>query len=377
MRLTDIAIKTLAPPQQGQKTYTDDTLPGFGVRVSQGGTKTFVLVYGERRERVTLGRYPIITLAQAREKAKDILARRQLNGDDPKPTLTFEGAFEAFIRGHLQTKNRPSTAKETERLIRRHALPVLKTRPIAAVTTRDLSAIIDGILSTPSEANHLHTALKTFLNFCRRRGYLDRNPLEALQKPAKAVSRERVLSDPELALVLTTARSRGLYGALVELLILTGQRAGQLANLRGEWVNREARTITWPGKVMKGGVEHTIPYGDRVALVLEGLPKQGLLFHTETDETVPFNNWSNSHTAFLASCGVEHFTRHDLRRTFSTGLARLGVPPHVTERILAHSSGTISGVAAIYNRHSYQKEMREALRLWESHLVAIMPPPKG
>jgi integrase len=265
-----------------------------------------------------------------------------------------------FLKVHCAANNKPSTAIETERLLRRHFLPTLKDKNVGSIATAEVMEIVDDLLRTPSECAHAFTAAKTFFRFTVRRGYAERSPLDALQKPTKSVARDRVLSDEELRSVLTTARQSGTYGVIVELLVLTGQRVGQITALNSNFLYAGEKSITWPAEYMKGNKEHTIPYGERAAALLMHAP-------------FTFNSFSDAHRTFLQTAKVAHFTRHDLRRTFATGLAKINVPPHVTERILAHSTGTISGVAAIYNRHSYLDEMRQAMEKWEAVLYALAP----
>ncbi|HXE54964.1 MAG TPA: Arm DNA-binding domain-containing protein, partial [Tepidisphaeraceae bacterium] len=114
MRLTDLTIRSLHVPEKGQKTYADDTVPGFGIRISQGGTKTFVLVHGANRERTTIGRWPVISLADARSEARRILAEYTLGKHRPK-RIQFADALALFIDAHCRQNNRPGTARNTER----------------------------------------------------------------------------------------------------------------------------------------------------------------------------------------------------------------------------------------------------------------------
>ena len=127
MHLTEIVLRNLKPPAKGQRDYADDALAGLALRVSQGGTKTFTLVYGSPRKRVTIGRYPVITLAEAREKARQLLAHRTLHGDRP-PDLTFSDAVTLFLTTHCAQNNRPASARETERLLKRHFLGLGRPR---------------------------------------------------------------------------------------------------------------------------------------------------------------------------------------------------------------------------------------------------------
>ena len=243
LHLADRTIAALKPPEKGQQAYYDDTLPGFAVRVSQGGTKTFTLVYGSPRKRITIGRYPIITLAQARDKARKLLAHRMLHGDAP-PDLTFEDAMTLFLKVHCAEHNRPSTAREIERLLRRHFLPRLGPMALKDISTQDILRITDGMLGTPTEANNAHAACRTLFRWATRRRYIPHSPFEGLQMPSKKVPRSRVLTPSELRTAFAYGQQAGVYGQIIRLLILTGQRVGQLTNLRPEFIGPD--TITWP-----------------------------------------------------------------------------------------------------------------------------------
>jgi integrase len=352
MHLTDLAVRNLKPPAKGQKEYPDDALPGFAVRVSQGGTKAFTLVYGSPRRRLTIGRFPVISLAQAREKARQILAHRTLHGDRP-PELTFEEALQRFLTVHCAQHNRPTTAKETERLLRRHFLPELGSRPLKDIGTAACLRITDELLPTPSEANHAFTAARTFFRWATSRRYIEHSPLEGLKLPARATPRTRVLTPHELRLAFAYGQNLGRYGQIIRLLVLTGQRLGQVTALRPEYVTGD--TITWPASAMKGNREHTIPIGPLTQKELEPFPKP-----------CPFTNWSTAHTNFLKATGLPHFTRHDIRRSYATHMAEW-TPPHVLSRLLAHAEG---GVLPIYNRYRYIAEMREAVLTYERWLTA-------
>jgi integrase len=347
LHLADRTIAALKPPLKGQRDYADDALPGFSVRVSQGGTKTFTLVYGSPRKRVTIGRYPIITLAQAREKARKLLAHRMLHGDTP-PDFTFEDAMILFLKVHCAEHNRPSTARAIERLLRRHFLPRLGPLALKDVSTQNILQITDGMLSTPAEANNAHAALRTMFRWATRRRYLPHSPMEGLLMPAKKVPRSRVLTPSELRRAFAYGQQAGVYGQIIQLLILTGQRVGQFQHLRREWVG--ADTITWPAEAMKGNREHTIPIGPLTQAELAKLPVP-----------LSFTNWSHAHRAYLQGSGLAHHTRHDLRRSYSTVMAEW-TPPHLLSRLLAHAQ---PGVLPVYNRYAYRAELREAVLTFE------------
>ena len=364
--LTELGVRHLKVVPGKNVIYLDKNGPtGFGVRVTKNGARSYVLTYGSERRRVTLGTVSETPLRTAREKARALLT-----GSEVPETPTLADALRQFLTVHCGQRNRPSTARETERLLSRHLVSRFGSRPVAELGTTDLAAVLDGLLSTPSEANHLFTATKTFFNFCLGRGYVERNPLQALKRPARAIARSRVLSDHEVQVMWLFGANFGQYGAIVRLLLLSGQRLAQIANLRAEMIGQDR--ITWPASLMKGGEEHSIPLTPLVQSILVTRPREGLLFHTEGNPLVPFNNWSNSHRVLLRETGLAHFTRHDLRRTTATLLARLRVAPHIIEQLIAHRSGVISGVSAIYNRFEYFEEQRDALLRLERFIATLV-----
>lgn len=361
MRLTDISVRALKAPGRGQKTHFDDTLTGFAVRVSQGGTKTFVLMHGATRKLTTIGRVGIITLGQARDKARRILAEKTLGMTD-RPSLTLEEARELFYAS-CENRIRPRTLQDYKRLLNRH-LAAFTSRPVATLTSHEMAEAIDDLKDTPVEQNHAFAAARTLFRFCVRRGLIGRSPLEGMNLPARIRTRDRVLTDNELVAVIRAANEIGYpFGTIVLLLIYTGQRKGEIALLDWSWIGKE--TITIPKDVAKNHREHTVPYGDPVRAILSTVPRtEGRLFTVY--------NWDAKTDLLRKRAAIAHFTLHDLRRTYASGMAALSVPPHVVEKLLNHVTGTVSGVAAIYNRYSYQSEMRQAVDAWEHHLSVLI-----
>jgi integrase len=374
MTLTDIVVRNLTPEHK-QRTYFDDNPRGFGIRVSPGGAKTFVLVCGASRERITLGRYPIIGLAQARNEAKRILAERTLGAKRPNH-VKFETALAEFGVQHCDRKNRPSTAKETKRVLRKHFLPPFRRKYLEEITDADIGNIIEALSDTPSGANHAFTAARTFFRWVAKppRRYISYSPMAGMSLPFAPVKRRRVLTDRELAAVWRTAEARNDdYGIIVRLLILTGQRRGEIASLHSVYL--EGDLVTLPEELSKNHHEHTYPLG-RFAQSL--LPKrEGLLFPARARGT-PLNHWSECKEDFDLACPLAPWQLRDLRRTFATKLAALHIAPHIIERLLNHRLGTLqaggelSAVAEVYNRHLYLDEMREAINQWEHHILGTI-----
>ena len=320
----------------------------FGVRISQGGAKSFVILTGSGR-RQTIGRFPTISLATARARAKELLAEYTLGKTRP-PAAAFDDVLAAFLEA-CEKKNRARTVRDYTRLLKRHI--DFGRKNLSDITRHDISRKLEILKDAPSEQNHATVAAKIFFKWALRQGCIDRSPCEGFST-IKRLPRERVLSDDELRAVFNTAlEGSSPFSYIVALLILTGQRRGEIAALKWEWIDAAERTITLPASLTS---THTFPYGGMAADLLERIPHQGEYPFPAARERVKgrpatvFNGWAKPKKTFDGLCNVSNWQLHDLRRTFATNLAALGIPPHIVERLLNHSSGTISGVAAIYNR---------------------------
>ena len=376
MRLTDISLRSLKPRSE-QYDVLDDLLPNFGVRVGTTGRLSFFVMYrtNGRRRRDTLGQFPIVTLAEARQLARQRLAKLILEDENPHFTQTtnFAEAVADFIRLHCAVRNKPRTAGETERLLKRHWLPALSRKTLQEVRTQDVSSVLDGLVRTPSIAVNALAAVRKFFNWARQRRLVAHSPCEGLQLGVRPQPRTRVLSDPELVRVHRAAKCCGYpYGNIVQLLLLTAQRRNEIASLRWSYINQEERLITLPRELVKNNREHVFVYGEMAAEILEKMPRIGdLLFPARGHADRSFSGWSKSKRGLDLACGVD-FTLHDLRRTWATRVADLGVHPWVIEAHLNHVSGVVSGVSAIYNRYAYLKEARTAVKLFEAHFSSAL-----
>ena len=377
--LTEITLRNLKPPARGQKTYVCDSIPGFGVRVSQGGTKTFVLVHGQNRERITLGRYPIIALADARTDAKRILAEKTLGKHRPQ-SIAWDEARDLFL-AQCEQENKPRTLADYRRLLNRH-FGFGRTK-LSVIAPGDINRRLDKLTSVPSERSHALRVLKIFFNWAASQHYVDISPCGRMQV-AKVKSKSRVLTDAELALVWRAADEDVPFHKIVRLCILLGQRRSEIGLLRGEYIDRAEHTITLPVEIVKNNRSHTFPFGDMADEILSTLPSTGYLFGGRWTDEKPFNGWAKCKRELDAKIrgeaeqsSVAPWTLHDLRRTCSTNWARLRIPPHIIDRLLNHVTGSVRGsaiseVAAIYNRHEYLPEMCEALTAWEVRLKAVI-----
>ena len=325
MRLTSRVLDNLKPPEKGQRRIRDDLLPGFGVTVGKR-TKTFFVMYGPDRRIKTFGHYPDKKLKDARAEARRYL--EQVSGKRSLETI-FE-LSEAFLddcRGRLK----PNSVHAYE--------SVLKHAPDIPLHEADKSLV---------KTAHEIKAYKAMFNWAIREEITDRNPFFHMK--VSFGKRDRVLSIEELKKVW--AYDAPPYSDIVKLLILTGQRVGQFKNFDMDWYSD--RKIVFPPEVMKMGRTHQIPTTPLIRKYL-GNFKQ--------------HNWDRYKKRMDEATGVKDYILHDLRRSFATIHAEIGTPIHVVEALLAHTSGTISGVTAIYIRYQFFTEMRKALLLYERHLT--------
>ncbi len=346
--------------------YRDTQLPGFCLRVSQGGKKTFYVVHGRQRTYITIGQCPLIPLAAARRRAREILLGAALN---PKKTLSL--SFPEAVDRYLKLREpelRASTFIEHRRLLQTH---FSWDAAIEDLSVDDVLNALDAI-PAPSEKRHAYSALKTFFSWCVAREYCDKNPLAAIPKPKAAPPRERVLDEEEIRRLWSATQDDSRYSLIVRLLLLTAQRANQIASLHQGWIDYPARVINFPASIMKANRPHTLPFGPLIEFHLRrALPVEGYLFSAPGSVGQPFSGWSKSKKRLDAVCRIDPWTIHDLRRTWATHSAHLDTDPHVIDRVLAHQPATISKIAAIYNRYKYQDQMRAAVTRYENHIVQL------
>jgi integrase len=333
-------------------------------------TKTFIAKVANQRH--TVGTYPDISLADARRKALALKAQAR---EEPLSQITFEAAYETFKLAHVAFKS-PRTQHDYTRVLEKFYLPKVGDLPLSRVTNAHIAKITDPWLDRPAEYGHMLAVARTFLRWCVRppRQYIPYSPLEGLQLP-KRRARDRVLTDDELVRVWRVADDLGYpFGSIVKLCILLGQRRSQTASIAQSWFDRNNRIISFPREAMKSSRPHMVPYADLTAAIIDEIPTTGaLLFPARGHRDRPFNGWSVSTSHLYKRLPeIPHFVLHDLRRTFASGLQRLGVRLEVTESLLDHTSGSLGGIRAIYQRYDYANEKREAITLWENHIASLL-----
>jgi integrase len=286
--------------------------------------------------------------------------------------LAGEGFLTAIDR-YLERKRsalKPNSFKDTERYLRNHCAPLHRLR-LGQIDRRKIAALLGEVETSCGAAsrNRMRSVLSSLFSWCISEGLLETNPVQGTAKASGNGSRERVLTGDELR-----ALWRGLgddrFSEIVRLLLLTGQRRNEIGHLQWSEIDLDRKLIVLPSDRVKNGRQHEVPLSHQALAIVERQPRRnssGFLFSDKRG----FNDWDGGKQQLDQRVGVAPWVLHDLRRTCATGMAELGVQPHIIEAVLNHVSGHKAGVAGIYNRARYEGEMRAALQRWADHVDRI------
>ena len=370
--LSDLTVKRAKPPTNGQVDIFDAGYPGFALRVSYGGGKSWVYFYriGGRLRRRSLGTYPAVTLAEARQLWRD--AKHQVSlGRDPGWQRASDLNFESVAREWLKRDQADKRSlKEVTRIVEKELIPEWGQRSIRDIRRHDILVLSDRIADrgATTMARRVMAYVHRLFRWAKSRDLIESNPATDLPKPGREVARDRVLNDAELAAVWKAAVEIGWpYGPAAQLLILTGARRAEIAELK--WSEIHGNTIKLSGARTKNAEPHDMPLSEQALDVLSRMPR---IAGSEYVFGKPLRSgaWSNAKIKFSAA-KIQPWRIHDLRRTVSTGMNELGTEPHIVEAVLGH---TVKGVAGVYNRAKYEAAKRAALEAWGAHVMALVQP---
>jgi integrase len=423
MRLTAKGIQGLKLPNgKSDHLFWDSELPGFGLRLRAGGSRNWVFQYalGDKQRRISLGAATPESFTKhkdpdgtfklgIREQVAQLHAKVKL-GQDPASEKAenrkrASDTFETIAKRYLVAKKeglRPGSYDQ----IRRHIETYSKTLnglQVAKISRRDIATLIGTIKDNSGAvtSNRVRSTLSDFFSWSMSEGIdgIEQNPVINTNK-SEEKPRDRVLRDHELRAIWRHAGDDH-YGAIIKLLMLTGQRADEMASLQWSEITETTvperrvtdairqpafniKVIDLPPERTKNNKPHLIPLSEPAAAILSKQPQRANN-DGELREFVfgigqkGFSGWSrckerlDERIEMALGKPLEHWTPHDLRRTMSTLMNdRLGVLPHVVEAILNHASGAKGGVAGVYNKALYLRERVEALNLWADHLAAIV-----
>jgi integrase len=367
-RLTTKAVEA-AKGAAGRREIPDQYVRGLYLIVQPTGSKSWAVRYryGGRPRKHTIGSYPVFDLKQARDKA-GVLLRAVSEGRDPEQRRSgsVEDVVAQFLEQHCKSY-RPRSLKEARRLLR--LLDRWHGRQIDSITRADIRALLARLADTPVQANRLHAHVSKLFKWAVANDILVASPVAGIGRPAKEQARDRVLNDTELATIWRAADKIGYpFGDIVKLLILTGQRRGEITGVTWSELDLEGGIWTLPRERTKNGRRHEIPLSRQAAAILETAPRISDIYVFSNSGT-PFASHDKGKARLDERCRTPTPWRlHDLRRTTASGLARLGVSLVVIEKVLNHTSGSFAGIVGVYQRHEYANEKRAALQQWADHV---------
>lgn len=417
VRISKASVDATAPRDAGDVTLWDDRIAGFGLKVTPTGSKVYFYRYRISRpgqasqtapRKYTIGRHGSLTPDQARKRAQelaalvtqgidprqqelDVIAERdqanRLAGEQERTRrdLAFSRISDLWLGYYEGDLVRRKSSVDMARLVvRRYLLPALGELPMPNIGRTDLQSILDTI---PAEKRGMRRAVFAYASvlwgWALRRGYVETNPLTAMEKPPAPAARERVLSDDELVLAWRAADAAPMiWATFFRLLILTGQRRSEVSGMRWEELDRKSAVWVVPPTRAKNGKAHLVPLSDaavaQIDLAAGGpeWPQRGYVLTTTSRSAVSgISKAKGALDDTIAKIrggeAIAHWRLHDLRRSVATGLQRLGVRFEVTEAVLNHVSGAKGGVAGVYQRHDWADEKRAALQAWAEHVERL------
>jgi integrase len=390
IRLTQAAVDRLKPPAKGRVVHWDNHLPGFGLRITEKDARSWVAMYRVAGKPVmqtldTFAKRPKVD--EARRLAREAM-QRAASGEHPTEAKkrrqheaekaaasTFRAAAERYVERYAKKQTRESTWKEVERQLRVDVFPYWANRPIASISQEDVVKLLERIedRGSPVQANRQRARLHTLFRWAVKQKLIATNPVSNVDKVIKEAARDRVLTDDEIVAFWTGCDKLGWpFGALYELLLLTAQRRTEVAGMTWDELDLERRTWTIPRERAKNDRAHEVHLSDLAVEIIENLPRQDTPLVFSTTGSTHVSGYSRSKAALDRRMGADDWILHDLRRTAATGMAKLNIAPHVVDKILNHVSGTIRGVAAVYNRHAYVEERKAALEAWSRQVEKLV-----
>jgi integrase len=369
---------------EGSKDYVwwDEDIAGFGIRIREGGSRTWIYRYrrGSKQRSMKLGSAKSVPLSVARENASKLEAEVRLGGDPALKNQTANAAadntFGVLANQYLEARKSKWRAKsyvQNQRHLLKYAKP-LHRLPITAVSQRNIANLLTDITKESGEAtsNRLRSTLCSVFGWAIKEGIrLPEGNVASYTNKHAEKSRDRVLTDAELKTIWRASPDSD-FGAIIKLLILTGQRANEVGGLR--WGEVHDEQIVLPSSRTKNKRAHIVPLSDPARAILGQFPADGRTHVFGSADTAGFDGWGYAKRTLDARIAkpLAHWTIHDLRRTVATRMAELGVQPHTVEAVLNHVSGHKGGIAGVYNRATYDKEKREALNLWAEHVMVLV-----
>ena len=389
MAVEKITLRTIAALEPGSY-IADAIVQGLGVRRQKDGAYYYLRFRRNGAQYMkSIGRHGSPWRPDtARARAKQLLGLA-VGGNDPFAKPVPAEAFGHEVRRYL-TKRKSTlkrrTFEELERHLTNHALPLHRLQ-LSEIDRRTIAVRLAEVetASGPTARNRVRASLSAFFNWAVREGLLDGNPVTGTARADERGARVRVLTQEELVEIWSVlpAEGNGQFADIVRLLLLTGQRREEIGGLCWSEVDPDRGLIILPSERTKNRRQHEVPISRQALAILERQAKRKGRDYIFGIGEAGFSGWSNCKArldrailtkrkaADRKAKPLPSWHLHDLRRTYATGMAELGVLPHIIEAVLNHVSGHKAGVAGIYNRARYEADMRSALQRWADHIDQI------
>ena len=374
--LTDTRVAAIKPPAIGQEEHRDRKVTGLRLRVGTSGKKTWILRAraGEKVVNRKLGTYPPMGLAAARKAAEKALEAIRKDGNAASLDRTFGDLVDAWLEKKEADRRRNKSRELQKRRLEIHVLPKWRRKRLSDIKRADVRDLIEGIEGDVLP-NRVLTVVRTIFRYALSHDWLEASPAEGITKPKDEAPRDRWLDMDEVKRVWGAADLLGYpYAHYIKTLLLTGQRRTEVASMRWADLDLEAGTWLLRADDTKGEREHLVPLSATVAAVLKSIPRLGDFAFTTDGEThiSGFAKGKARLDAFVAAAGepLVPWTLHDLRRTASSHMARLGIHKDIRGRVLNHA---VQGVTdRHYTPFDFAPEKRAALDRWAAEVERII-----
>lgn len=379
--LTDLGVANLKP-RASRYAHPDPQLSGHFIRVTPTGSKSYCAVANDpltgKQVWATIGRCDLIGIAEARQKAQEAIKRVRAGKapfEPPAPRAdTFRAVAEVYMKRHVEGQGLRSRY-EIERILNVYVLPKWGSKEFRALRRSDVVELLDGIEDDRGkrQADYVLAVIRGLCNWYAARNDDYQSPIARGMRRTdpKTRKRARILDDDEIRAVWKHAETQGAYGALIRLLLLTAQRRDKVAAMKhGDIVDSEWRV---PAEEREKGTGGALMLPAVALEIINSVPRMARNPYVFAGrERTHFSGFSKSKVAFDKGLpDMPPWVLHDLRRTAKSLMARAGVRPDISERVLGH---VISGVEGVYDRHSYRDEKADALQKLAALIDAIVNP---
>jgi integrase len=386
MRFTDRGLRALKPPPRPKQIdYFDESLPGFGLRVSYNGRKSWVVLYrcSGVKGRLTLGRFDVVPLLDAREQARDAL-KAAARGDDPslkkdrdREAPTFKQLADRFIAEYAKPKKR--TWQKDRRLLENNLIPALGRKKAHMITRADLRTELAKIKSRPApvEANRTFEVVRRLYNWAIEEEILSENPAFKLTKPAEEMPRERTLTADELQTLWCALNDLGpIVRGVFRVMLLGAQRRNEVSRMR--WTDLDRREGWWniPGELTKTKRPYRVPITPAMLTIIEemdqlSLDPEWVFPRAGGGGPAPETNLTRPLRRLVRDLGIAHFVPHDLLHTVTSHMTAMGISQFDVAKVRHHTSHDTKTSTSRYDHYAYDREKRRALDLWNARLLDI------